>query len=146
MTTADEDSRSIVLDVTIAPTTLLSALRGHLTTSLQDLGEDHRYDILLVVTELVTNVLEHTPGTGRLRVLRSKAKCEVTIEVDDTSALPPEHGRSRLGGTRGIGIVAVNKIAREWGTRPSADGGKTVFASVRCANDETSAGRCPPTA
>lgn len=142
MTTVEEDSRSVVLDLPIEPGIVMSALRGQLTWSLQDLGEDHRYDILLVVTELVSNVLDHTAGTGRLRVLRSNAKCEITIEADDTSDLRPVHGRSRLGDARGRGIVVVDSLACEWGTRSLPDGGKTVFASVRCGTDETVAASC----
>ena len=133
--TVDEHPKSVVLDLSIEPTTVVSTLRGRLTTVLHDLGEDHRYDVLLVVTELVSNVLDHTPGTGRLRVFSSTVRCEITVEVDDTSALQPVHGRSLLGGTRGRGITVVDKLAREWGTWPLHDGGKTVFASITCAGD-----------
>jgi hypothetical protein len=80
----------------------------------------------------VSNVVDHTAGIGRLRVFRNRTPCEITIEVDDTSALPPVHGRSRLGGMRGRGIVVVGNLAREWGTRSLAGGGKTVFAAVSC--------------
>ena len=144
MVTIGEGPRSVVLDLCIQSCAVTSVVRGHLTKRLQGLGEDHRYDVLLVATELVTNVLEHTPGIGRLRVLRSNALCEITIEVDDTSELLPVYGRSRLGRTRGWGIVVVAKLAWEWGTRPLPVDGKTVFASVRCAEDETAAGWCEP--
>lgn len=82
MTTVGEDSVSVVVDLPIEPTITMSALRGHLATTLDDLGEDHRYDVLLVVTEPVSNVLDHTPGFGRLRVVRSRTPCEITIEPD----------------------------------------------------------------
>ncbi|SMC96868.1 ATP-binding protein [Lentzea albidocapillata] len=142
MTTVEEDSRSMVLDLLIEPGIVMSALRGQLTSRLRDLGEDHRYDVLLVVTELVSNVLDHTAGTGRLRVLRANAKCEITVEVDDTSESQPMYGRSRLGETRGRGIVVVDNLSLEWGTHPLPGGGKTVFASVRCGTDETAATSC----
>ncbi|MGW4214700.1 ATP-binding protein [Lentzea sp. NPDC004789] len=132
MTTIGDDSTSVVLDLPVEPTSTVAQLRVRLAATLDDLGEDHRYDVLLVMTELVSNVLDHTAGTGRLRVLRSLAHCEITIEVDDTSELRPVHGRFRLGGMRGRGIVVIDKLAREWGTRSLADGGKTVFAAVGC--------------
>lgn len=144
MVTTGEPPRSVILDLSIQSCTVPSAVRGHLTTSLLGLGEDHRYDVLLVVTELVANVLDHTPGIGRLRVRSSRARCEITVEVDDASEPPPVYGRSRLGGTRGWGIVVVAELAREWGARPLPGGGKTVFASVRCAEDDTAAGWCEP--
>lgn len=89
MTTVSEDSASVVLNLPIEPTSTVAELRVHLAITLDDLGEDHRYDVLLVMTELVSNVLDHAAGIGRLRVSRRKAPCEITIEVDDTSALRP---------------------------------------------------------
>ena len=139
MKTVDEDSKSLVLDSPVEPTIVMAELRGQLTSALADLGEDHVYDVLLVVTELVCNVLDHASGFGRLRVLRHATRCEVTVEVDDGSPVLPVRGRSRLGDLRGRGIVVVDNLAREWGTRPAA-GGKTVFAVVRCPEDGTA--RC----
>jgi two-component sensor histidine kinase len=132
VTTVGEDSRSAVLDWPIEPTSTVAQLRVHLATTMHDLGEDHRYDVLLVMTELVSNVLDHTAGFGRLRVSRNRILCEILVEADDTSALPPVHGRSRLGGMRGRGIVVVDNVAREWGTRSLVGGGKTVYAAVGC--------------
>ena len=116
--TVDEGSMSVVLDLPVERTTVMPALRGDVAAILRDLGDDHRYDVLLIVTELVSNVLDHTPGTGRLRILRHNAQCEITVEVDDGSPAQPVHGRSRLGGTRGRGIVVVDN--------PLRDGGKTA--------------------
>lgn len=132
MTTNSEVSMSVVLNCAIDPATTASAVRRRLTTALDDLGDDHRYDVLLVVTELVSNVLDHASGVGRLRVRWSAVPCTVFVEVDDTSPLQPVHGRSRLGGARGRGIVVVDGLSGRWGTRASADGGKTVFAAVGC--------------
>ncbi|SDF74741.1 Anti-sigma regulatory factor (Ser/Thr protein kinase) [Lentzea fradiae] len=126
----------LLLDVPVAPGLSVSALRRWLTAALSALGEDHLYDVQLVVTELVTNVLDHTPGTGRLRLLHHLDPCRVVVEVDDTSPAAPVYGRSRLGENRGRGIVVVDRISAEWGCRPLAGGGavsgKTVFAVVDC--------------
>jgi hypothetical protein len=123
----------LVLDVSVHPGVVVSVLRRDLTAALRGLGEDHLYDVLLVMTELVSNVLDHTPGVGRLRVLRSQVPCAVTVEVDDDSSAKPVYGRSRLpNDNRGRGIVVVDNLAKTWGTRWRAGGGKTVFASVCC--------------
>jgi hypothetical protein len=50
VTTVGDDPASAVLDVPIEPTIAVEGLRGRLTTTLDDLGEDHRYDVLLVMT------------------------------------------------------------------------------------------------
>ncbi|KOV83253.1 ATP-binding protein [Nocardia sp. NRRL S-836] len=126
----------LVLDLPVRPGTAMSALRRELTAALHELGEDHLYDVQLVVTELVTNVLDHTSGTGRLRVLHHRAPCAVTVEVDDESPLEPVYGRSRLGEHRGRGMVVVDKISRQWGCRARAGSGKTVFALVDCVGQE----------
>ena len=133
MTIASEDSTSLVLDLAIERSIDLSALRGQITTTLSDVDEDDRYDVLLVVSELVSNVLDHTQGPGRLRLLRTRARHEVVIEIDDSSPLEPVRGQSRLSDVRGRGIVMVDEVAKEWGTRALPGGGKTVYAKLRCA-------------
>ncbi|MEU7475068.1 ATP-binding protein [Lentzea sp. NPDC042327] len=135
MAPADEDPLLLVLDLPVTPETATPELRESVAEVLADLGERHRFDVLLVVTELVCNVLDHTSGTGRLRVFLDKTSGEVVVEVDDDSALPPVHGSSRLGGDRGRGIVMIDGLAGEWGTRPLAAGGKTVFATVPAGRD-----------
>jgi len=139
MTTVDEGSTSLVVESLVEPTTAMSELRGRLAGALRDLGEDHLYDVLLVVSELVNNVLDHASGFGRLRVLRHATRCEIAVEVDDGSPAEPVRGQSRLPGNRGRGIAVVAGLARQWGVRPSA-GGKTVFAVVGCPDDGDS--RC----
>ena len=84
-------------------------------------------DSLLVITELVENVVQHTGDGGEL-VLR---RCDdtVRIEVSDTSpCLPQQHPPDprRIGG-RGLLLVAA--MTRAWGSRLS-DGGKVVWADV----------------
>ncbi|MFD5824385.1 ATP-binding protein [Lentzea sp. NPDC060358] len=127
-----EQAHLLVMDVLIGRDVVLTGLRHDITAALRDLGEDHCYDVLLVVTELVSNVLDHTGGAGRLRLLRCRVPCLVMIEVDDHSRQQPVHGRSRLGEHRGKGMVMVGNTTSSWGTRPLADG-KTVFAVTSCA-------------
>ncbi|GGM92984.1 hypothetical protein GCM10011609_33090 [Lentzea pudingi] len=144
MTIADEDAASLVVDLPVERESLVPDVRREVDAALRDLGEDHRYDVLLVVTELVSNVLDHTAGPGRLRVLRGDAPCEVSVEVDDTSSARPRHGRSRLGPHRGKGMVVVGNVSNDWGTRPGPESGKTVFAVIRCGDGATSAAPCEP--
>jgi hypothetical protein len=132
VTTTGEGLWSQVVDLPIERDTVVSALRGHVQAVLPGLSEDHRYDVLLVVTELVANVLDHTTGAGRLRVLLNPVGCQVAVEVDDSSSQQPVYGESRLGGHRGRGMVMIDSITHAWGTRPLAEGGKTVYALVWC--------------
>ncbi|KOV88339.1 hypothetical protein ADL03_04965 [Nocardia sp. NRRL S-836] len=120
----------------------LSVLRGQVDTALTDLGPDHRYDVVLVVSELVRNVVDHTAGPGQLRLARSRNPCQITVEVDDASWLEPVRGRSRLGEHRGRGLVMVHTLSCDWGTRFRL-GGKTVFAQLRCGGEGMAAALCP---
>ncbi|MCX2955110.1 ATP-binding protein [Lentzea sp. NEAU-D7] len=122
-----------VVDLPVTRGMCMASLRRDLTAALDGLGEDHLYDVQLVVTELVANVLDHTSSsTGHLRVLLRQEPCAVTVEVDDESAVRPVYGRSSLGEHRGRGMVLVDDISREWGCRPRGERGKTVFALVEC--------------
>lgn len=134
MSVVGEDSISLVVDAPVEPDTTVSVLRGCVGNALHGLGEDHLYDVLLVVTELVANVLDHASGVGQVRVFRSWIPCEVWVEVDDLSSHQPVYGRSRLGEYRGRGLVVVGNVAREWGIRLHPSGGKTVYALIRCAD------------
>lgn len=139
-----EHAQSHVLDVQVDQSTDMSSLRRRVDVALTDLGGDHRYDVLLVVTELVSNVLDHTIGQGRLRLVRTRKPCEIMIEVDDASSVAPVCGTSRLGDNRGRGIVMVDGMAHRWGTVLRL-GGKTVFALLHCGGVGMAAEMCPVT-
>lgn len=84
-------------------------------------------DSLLVITELVENVVQHTTGGGEL-ALRHHGDA-VRVEVTDTSQdMPRVLGPDprRVGG-RGLLLVAA--MTQVWGVEPRADG-KLVWADV----------------
>jgi len=122
----------------------VGAVRRQVEDALTDLGGDHLCDVLLVVSELVRNVLDHTAGPGRLRLARARNPCQVVVEVDDSSSLDPVRGASRLGESRGRGIMMVEDMAHRWGTKPRP-GGKTVFALLRCGGVRMAANACDVT-
>ncbi|MDP9794180.1 anti-sigma regulatory factor (Ser/Thr protein kinase) [Catenuloplanes nepalensis] len=84
-------------------------------------------DSLLVITELVENVIQHTTDGGEL-VLRRNGDA-LRIEVTDSSRrLPHVLGPDprRLGG-RGLLLVAA--MTHAWGCHPVSDG-KVVWADI----------------
>ncbi|MCP2199644.1 ATP-binding protein [Lentzea flava] len=106
----------------------LVAMRKWVSTLLGDVSEDVRLDVLLVCTELASNAYEHADGPRVLRVERLTDL--VRIEVDDgTPAELPHLGASRLGDSRGRGLMLVAQLSRCWGTREMAHG-KTVWAEI----------------
>jgi hypothetical protein len=92
---------------------------------------DRTSEVLLVTTELVQNVTQHTSDGGELRLRRRDDA--VLIEVTDGDPeLPRVQGPSPTAvGGRGMLIVAAT--ARRWGARPARWAGRTgkvVWAEV----------------
>jgi anti-sigma regulatory factor (Ser/Thr protein kinase) len=82
----------------------------------------------LVVTELVSNVIDHagTMCTLRFTLLRDY----LTMSVRDGSpAEPVRPEQVPPTALRGRGLMIVDSIAHCWGWRPN-DGGKVVWASL----------------
>lgn len=118
-------------------------------------------DVLLVVSELVTNVIVHTHGAPALSV-RVEPDRTVRVEIDDRDDSIPvvtrepgersQHDRAtgdRMAGDRvaghglgGHGLWIVSSIASRWGVEPHRSGGKTVWA-VFAAMSASGAGRWP---
>lgn len=84
-------------------------------------------DVLLVISELVQNVTQHTTGGGILTLTWDQDG--ITVEVrdeDDREPRPKPPDGHRLGGR---GLLLVNGICSAWGTTIHEDG-KTVWARV----------------
>ncbi|MFD7446999.1 ATP-binding protein [Streptomyces sp. NPDC059909] len=85
-------------------------------------------DVLMVVSELVTNACLHTDGPQEL-VLHVTPE-RVRIEVSDASPVPPRprpHADPAIPG--GHGLIVLGRLARAWGS-VSRGTGKTVWAEV----------------
>jgi hypothetical protein len=87
-------------------------------------------DVLLVVSELVTNACLHAGGPTSL-LLRGSAAV-VRVEVHDTSTQRPRPRTPHdLAGPGGHGLYVIERLARRWGVTPHEDGsGKCVWAEI----------------
>ncbi|MCB5164577.1 ATP-binding protein [Streptomyces bambusae] len=90
-------------------------------------------DVLLVVSELVTNACRHAGGVDEVRV--QVCRGELMVEVADGSdAVPAEPADEAKGESGGYGCQLVTALADRWGvTSRTAPGttetcGKTVYA------------------
>ncbi|MEU8583347.1 ATP-binding protein [Streptomyces abikoensis] len=94
---------------------------------------DHRAaaeDVLLVVSELVTNACLHADGPEELCVSRSGKT--LRLEVSDLGAgTPAPRTPHRAGRPGGHGMFIVQRLCLDWGVVRRSEGvGKTVWAEL----------------
>jgi histidine kinase-like protein len=92
---------------------------------------DRADDVLLVTTELVQNVTQHTDDGGELRLALHDDT--ILVEVTDTDPRMPRVRQQKADRVGGRGMWLVAAVARRWGSRPAAWAGrtgKTVWAEL----------------
>ncbi|MEU4736017.1 ATP-binding protein, partial [Streptomyces fradiae] len=90
-------------------------------------------DVLLVVTELVTNAVRHGGGVTAFHAELDGDGGDLTVEVTDASPAPPRtrpHGDDRAAAPGGFGWPLVRRLSHRVAVTP-APGGKTVRAVLR---------------
>ncbi|RDI18430.1 ATP-binding protein [Lentzea flaviverrucosa] len=106
-------------------------VRRWVESVLPGLHEDDLLDVLLVITELVSNVYDHARFPARLKLRKSADPCSVSIITEDASPMLPEMQPSSPGSVRGRGLIMVDKLSEQWGVARQAIG-KRVWAVVPC--------------
>ncbi|MDX8034203.1 ATP-binding protein [Lentzea sp. BCCO 10_0856] len=109
----------------------LGRVRRWTEAALSGIHQDELVDVLLVVTELVSNVYDHARFPARLRLRKSGEPCIVKIAVEDASPLAPALQPSSSDSVRGRGLVLVNQLAKQWGVVQRTLG-KSVWALIPC--------------
>lgn len=84
-------------------------------------------DVLLVITELVDNVVQHTTGGGELYLRRDDGT--VWVEVHDYSRIFPRLQRTDHRRPGGRGLLLVAAVTDRWGSEPTPTG-KLVWARL----------------
>ncbi|WP_059007224.1 ATP-binding protein [Streptomyces specialis] len=87
-------------------------------------------DVLLVVSELVTNACLHAGGPEEIRVGRSGKLLRVEV-ADGGAGAPAPATTRRVGSPGGHGMFIVQRLSLDWGVTENPDGsGKTVWAEL----------------
>ncbi len=107
----------------------VSQLRASVGRTLLDwsIPNPITHDIVLLVTELVTNAVLHGQPPIQLRLRRTAA--HIVVEVDDSATFLPRKLRATPEDEHGRGLQLVSLLAHRWGTRPTATG-KSVWCVV----------------
>ncbi|MFJ8964769.1 ATP-binding protein [Lentzea sp. NPDC102401] len=109
----------------------LGRIRRWTESALAGLHQDELVDVLLVVTELVSNVYDHARFPARVQLRKSYEPCTVTIAVEDASPSKPVLQPVSPDSVRSRGLVIVNQLAKQWGVVQRRVG-KSVWALVPC--------------
>ncbi len=89
-------------------------------------------DIVLVVSELVTNALLHGHGTPVVRLLEEADRIRIEVS-DDSPLLPVSH---RVTPTSGLGLRVVEQVSSAWGASRRGRG-KVVWCELQTAPEDT---------
>jgi signal transduction histidine kinase/DNA-binding response OmpR family regulator/serine phosphatase RsbU (regulator of sigma subunit)/anti-sigma regulatory factor (Ser/Thr protein kinase) len=100
--------------------------RGSVVRTLRDwsVPDALAADIVLLVTELVTNAVLHGRPPIQLRLRRTTS--HIVVEVDDSATFLPRKLRPTPEDEHGRGLQLVSLLAHRWGTRPTVSG-KSVW-------------------
>lgn len=109
----------------------IAEIRRWSLSTLSALHDDDALDVLLVITELVTNVYDHGRFPAQLHLHEWARPHVVCIEVDDSSSKRPVLKAWSADSVRGRGLLLVDGLAQRWGVVRRTLG-KTVWALVPC--------------
>ncbi|WP_073785193.1 ATP-binding protein [Streptomyces uncialis] len=91
--------------------------------------DELRVDTQQIVTELVTNVLDHTNCLSLRLDIRRAGKGVVRVEVSDRSRFVPELRNPDARSENGRGLLMVGVLSKRWGYNPRRRG-KVVWAEL----------------
>lgn len=94
-----------------------------------DCPESAREDLLLVLSELVTNAVVHGAEPIVVTVIRTPQRVRIEV-TDGASDASPQANRAAADAENGRGLSVVNRLAVAWGWRASPGRGKTVWAEI----------------
>jgi signal transduction histidine kinase/DNA-binding response OmpR family regulator/anti-sigma regulatory factor (Ser/Thr protein kinase) len=100
----------------------LHDVRRSVQVALKGWGVDERLveDVVLLVSELVTNAVIHGKPPVELRLRSSSA--HLVLEVEDHATYLPRRMRPGSDDEHGRGLQLTALLASRWGTRPTRDG------------------------
>jgi anti-sigma regulatory factor (Ser/Thr protein kinase) len=116
-----------------------SAVRDALRERGAHLPQQMRDDLLLLLTEVVTNAVRHSGARAGDPIaidMSEHADC-VRVEVTDPGHgfKPPDRLVPDLTKTGGLGLVLVDRLSRAWGTRRTAKGWLVWFELAHDRDD-----------
>jgi anti-sigma regulatory factor (Ser/Thr protein kinase) len=104
--------------------------RWWLAGLLRQHGLDHElHDVMVMVSELATNVVKHATGTFEVGAWLDGAR--LRVEVADNDPNIPQVQWVPAGATSGRGLLIVETLSDAWGVNAREGGGKAVWFELR---------------
>ncbi|MEV6612014.1 STAS domain-containing protein [Kutzneria sp. NPDC051319] len=91
-------------------------------------------DACMIVSELVENAIVHGRSAAKLRLELRRGL--LTVAVRDDCDTPPSRLEPGSAISGGRGVFLVDAMCKAWGTSPTWDGGKVVWAVLAVAGGE----------
>lgn len=106
--------------------------RHAVTEVLDDWGcdADAQEDLLLVVSELVTNAVVHGAEPILVTMVRTSERIRVEVTDGADRSSPQGQPRAKSDAENGRGLAVVTRLAVAWGWRATPGAGKTVWAEL----------------
>jgi anti-sigma regulatory factor (Ser/Thr protein kinase) len=108
-----------------------SAVRAAMRERGAHLPADMRDDLLLLITEVVTNAVRHSGAADGDRIevhVQENTDCvHVTVADPGTGFERPRNLTPDLSRAGGLGLVLVDRLSRRWGTRRTRRGWEVWF-------------------
>lgn len=93
-----------------------------------ELGPEEMVALELIVSELVTNAVQH--GSGEVTLQLAPTEGGIRIGVHDHGGGVPAPRVVTARSTGGRGLQLVESLSSDWGVAPTRDRGKTVWAQM----------------
>ena len=101
------------------------------------LGPEELVALELIVSELVTNAVQH--GTGEVTMVLAPTENGVRVGVHDHGGGVPAPRVVTARSTGGRGLQLVESLSSDWGVARAGDLGKTVWAQIAGHQSDSSA-------
>ncbi|OQR62161.1 diguanylate cyclase [Streptomyces maremycinicus] len=137
---ADGHNDDVTLLLTQLPAAPLAAVTTHLAAAPVSVPEGRTFlhkaltswncteradDALLLLSETLTNAVQHSEGPIGLHLHRTAT--DLTVEVSDRSPQLPQPRAPVEHAESGRGLILVRALAADWGVRPTDEGKATWF-------------------
>ena len=108
-----------------------AAARSFAATVLRgwDIPRQSIEDVVLLVSEMVSNAVEHAGAATPLRLTLRRGVRRLRVSVSDGSPIRPVLRRVDRHSLRGRGMHLVDRLADRWGTEEEAPG-KRVWLEI----------------